>query len=154
MTHSPWNDWESSPPEAGSCIEGEFINAHGELEHTTLNLYHYVDERGALWGHSTGDWRAGTHKVHHPRYFRWRYVGPPTPPKEQQGKAMLIWEFYDAPGELRSLSNHGGDEDWLALLPEGMTQPSWMESGGSFGCCSVSEHPLADGRTVYIGAHA
>jgi hypothetical protein len=71
-------------------------------------------------------------------------------------KAILVWEFYDAPEEYRSLSPHGGGEDWLAVVPkhyEGY-RPVWLASGSSFGCCDVSEHILADGRRVYIGAHA
>jgi hypothetical protein len=67
---------------------------------------------------------------------------------------IKIWEFYDAPESYQRLSDHGGDEDWLALIPEGRERPYWMEDGSWFGCCSVSEHKLADGATVYIGAHA
>lgn len=30
---------------------------------------------------------------------------------------IRVWRFDDAPEELRDLSHHGGDEDWLALIP-------------------------------------
>jgi hypothetical protein len=70
-------------------------------------------------------------------------------------KPIRVWNFYDAPEEYRKLSEHGGDEDWLAHVPRGFegVQPIWMVSGSSFGCCDVSEHEVSDGR-VYIGAHA
>jgi hypothetical protein len=69
---------------------------------------------------------------------------------------ILIWRFHDAPEEYRNLSEHGGDEDWIAVLPAAMAGAwiPWLESGSSFGCCDVSEHPLPDGRKVLIGAHA
>jgi len=70
---------------------------------------------------------------------------------------ILVWRFYDAPKVLRDLSNHGGDEDWLALVPSSFFKEDsyigWMEGNG-FGCCDVSEHILEDGSKVYIGAHA
>lgn len=72
--------------------------------------------------------------------------------------AITVWPFYEAPLQLRSLSAHGGDEDWLALVPAAFDKkygrPLWLEDGSSFGCCDVSRHVLADGDVVYIGAHA
>lgn len=75
--------------------------------------------------------------------------------------AILIWPFDDAPPELQWLSEHGGDEDWLAYVPAAMcgplarfdegNLPQWV---GGLGCCSVDCHHLADGALVYIGAHA
>ena len=68
---------------------------------------------------------------------------------------IKVWEFYDAPKKLQELSGHGGDEDWIAFVPEkykDMYIP-WLESGSSFGCCAVSEHKVLNGK-VYIGAHA
>ena len=32
--------------------------------------------------------------------------------------AILIWHFEDAPKKLQELSEHGGDEDWVALIPK------------------------------------
>lgn len=156
MAEKPWTDWDLCPPQpdATGCVEGEYIDMHGELAYARLSQFHYVDERGPLWGFTSGSWRDNTNKTHHPKFFRWRFVGPPVPSKAVQGQALIIWSFYDAPGELRCLSRHGGDEDWIALLPADMSQPSWMESGTSFGCCDVSEHDLPDGRRVFIGAHA
>jgi hypothetical protein len=70
-------------------------------------------------------------------------------------KCVQVWHFHDAPPELRALSGHGGDEDWLALIPASMVGDyfPWMEAG-PFGCCDVSEHVLDGGSVVRIGAHA
>jgi hypothetical protein len=70
-------------------------------------------------------------------------------------KLIKVWAFYDAPKELQALSPHGGDEDWLALVPPNYPSGyiSWLQSGSSFGCCDVSVH-VTDLGTVYIGAHA
>lgn len=147
-----WSDVEPKPHMHG-CIEGEYVDGGGRLAYATLRHFWYADER-QLWGHTTGNWRDETYQTHHPKYFRWRFLGPLVQPPESQGKAIIIWSFYDAPGELRCLSDHGGDEDWVALLPRDMEPPSWMDEGSNFGCCRVSEHQLDDGRKVFIGAHA
>jgi hypothetical protein len=68
-------------------------------------------------------------------------------------KCILVWSFYDAPEVYRNLSQHGGDEDWLALVPKDYPHTiSWLERG-SFGVCDITIHDTEDG-TVYIGAHA
>ena len=69
---------------------------------------------------------------------------------------ILVWRFHEAPIELRDLSPHGGDEDWLAVIPPDMEVPNWIDSGSAFGACDVSEHahPTKDGWKVCIGAHA
>jgi hypothetical protein len=53
---------------------------------------------------------------------------------------ITVWRFYEAPEELRNLSPHGGDEDWLAEIPQQMETPTWIEAGSAFGACDVSEH--------------
>lgn len=81
--------------------------------------------------------------------------------------AITVWRFDDAPAEYRALSPHGGDEDWLALVPRELTLypgdwptedsydlPGWMREGGPFGCCDVSVHTISDDACVAIGAHA
>jgi hypothetical protein len=71
--------------------------------------------------------------------------------------AIIVWAFDDAPEKYRSLSTHGGDEDWVALLPPSIRSAEdvwWMHAGGAFAIFDYSEHPLPDGRTVVIGAHA
>lgn len=74
---------------------------------------------------------------------------------ETDQNCIRVWAFHDAPKDLQALSGHGGDEDWLALIPSGMVGQwiPWTESGTAFGCCDVSEHQLPDGRMVRIGAH-
>ena len=82
-------------------------------------------------------------------------------------KPIQVWRFHDAPAELRALSDHGGDEDWLALIPEYFVGEAWVDAAMSdeyphphnmamqeFGCSSISIHELPDGSQVRIGAHA
>lgn len=150
-----WNEWCDAPPSPhmSGCVEGEYIDGHGEIEYAALNLYHYHDERGSVWGFSAGTSHEGDYKTLHPKFYRWRFVGPNVPMPGLQCKSIIVWRFHDAPGELRCLSEHGGDEDWLVLSPPDMGYISWLE-GSSFSGCSVSEHTISDGRIVYIGAHA
>lgn len=71
---------------------------------------------------------------------------------------IIVWSFYKAPEELKALSPHGGDEDWLAEIPPNHVGEyiGWLEDGHGFGCCDVSEHdhPMFEGWKVRIGAHA
>lgn len=75
-------------------------------------------------------------------------------------KAIAVWRFDDAPKAFQALSKHGGDEDWLALVPAAVVgDPSgfylpWAETGTPFGCCEVSQHVLPSGSVVLIGAHS
>lgn len=68
---------------------------------------------------------------------------------------ILVWAWRDAPTQYRALSTHGGDEDWVAVVPAGMVDRyiPWLEHG-PFGVCDISRHDLPDGRRVFIGAHA
>lgn len=151
-----WREWSDAPPPPNAAwnVEAEYVDEGGKLAHAVVGLYHYAEERGSLWGFSTGSYRDGDHKTLHPKFHRWRYVGPLVPSREAQGCAILVWRWKEAPGELRAFSCHGGDEDWVALLPEDAEQPAWMWSGSPFGCCNVSEDRYEDGRIVCIGAHA
>lgn len=150
----PWHEWSDAPPpdSASGHVEGEYVDGNGQLDYAVLHQFHHADV--SLWGFGTGDWQEGTYKVNHPKFHRWRYLGPVVPSTGMQGRAVLVWEFCDAPGELKAFSRHGGDEDWIALVPVGVAPPAWAESGTRFGCCDVSEHAYEDGRTVLIGAHA
>lgn len=82
------------------------------------------------------------------------------PSKEIQGSACLVWAWDDAPEELQAYSEHGGDEDWLVLVPAGQFSkedvkegnlPYWMEVMDS--CHRPSVHWLKDGRLLLISAH-
>ena len=67
---------------------------------------------------------------------------------------IRVWRFDDAPNELRELSEHGGDEDWLALVPASLADNwlPWLE-GRAFGN-DVTQHRLPNGAVVFISAHA
>ncbi len=69
---------------------------------------------------------------------------------------IKVWRFHEAPEDLQWLSSHGGDEDWLAVVPEDIGYVPWLESGSSFGYCDISKHVHVDypGYLIYIGAHA
>lgn len=69
---------------------------------------------------------------------------------------IKIWRFHEAPQEYQALSGHGGDEDWLALVPKEMKDDymPWLESGSTFGVCDISIHDLPNGDQVRIGAHS
>lgn len=73
----------------------------------------------------------------------------------KQEDTIRVWRFADAPMWMQRLSTHGGDEDWLALVPPNLALAyvPWLEVG-PFGCCDVSQHPIACGYVVFIGAHA
>lgn len=73
--------------------------------------------------------------------------------KSRQHQAIKVWPFYDAPEEYRKLSPHGGDEDWLAFVPDGYDYIPWMESGTKFGVCHTSEIKV-EGGIIRIGSHA
>ena len=75
----------------------------------------------------------------------------------RMNKATVVWRFEDAPPELRKLSSHGGDEDWLLLFPPGIDpdETTWACSDGEiFGDWCNSRQTLPDGHTVIIAAHA
>lgn len=146
----PWNPMPP-PPHATGCVEARFVDDAGVEQTALVSLFHYFDGR-SKWGHCTETYRThGRQTTVHPDYTGWRYVGPAVPSPDLS--AIVIWKWWDAPGELRALSEHGGDEDWVALLPDEDT-PSWMESGGPFAVCRLQVEPLGDGRFVAIGAHA
>ena len=69
---------------------------------------------------------------------------------------IRVWRFKDAPQIYQDLSQHGGDEDWLAEVPPELDDVwiPWLESGGPFGVSEVSVINLESGYKVYIGAHA
>lgn len=73
---------------------------------------------------------------------------------------LRVWRFQDAPAELQALSEHGGDEDWLLLIPPDYPHGiDWAEVdscgwNNPFGVCKVSSYPLPNGWEVRIGAHS
>lgn len=71
---------------------------------------------------------------------------------------IRVWKFEDAPAELQALSQNGGDEDWIAVIPPNLAKCwiGWLDEGSSFGCFCVDEfkHPFLEGFIVKIGCHA
>lgn len=70
---------------------------------------------------------------------------------------ILVWEWKDAPQELRALSEHGGDEDWVAEVPPAVDEwhPALRRLLASVICdVSKHDHPTKEGWKVYIAAHA
>ena len=72
--------------------------------------------------------------------------------------AITTWRFDDAPDALRAVSSHGGDEDWLSVVPPEVWEStggwiSWLEDG-PYGVCRISDDVTSDGWRIVIGAHA
>lgn len=71
-----------------------------------------------------------------------------------QSDHIKVWVFKDAPLALQELSQAGGDEDWLAVVPNAMPVHhisfSWLDHSGA---CRVRTYPIAGAR-VFIGQHA
>ena len=68
---------------------------------------------------------------------------------------VKVWRFADAPKEFQDLSQNGGDEDYLALLPKGLQGQdfAWLDCR-HFGFCCIDKHELPNGDTIYIGSHS
>jgi hypothetical protein len=69
---------------------------------------------------------------------------------------MKVWAWEDAPEEYKSLSEHGGDEDYVAFVPKELVTDAerLFYSGSSFGSCDVESYQLPNYDWVYIGAHS
>ena len=78
---------------------------------------------------------------------------------------ITIWKFGEAPSPFQELSEHGGDEDWLALVPRKFCYgisgeefdewdlPSFLQAP-HFAPCDVSVHPIGPDWVIAIGAHS
>ena len=72
---------------------------------------------------------------------------------EIQGQTIFVWSWVDAPLALKKHVSHGGDEDWVALVPKDYGTILWMDSyNTAWG--DTREFILPDGRKVVSGAHA
>lgn len=66
---------------------------------------------------------------------------------------LAMWRFEQAPPLLAALSQHGGDEDWVVLIPPDFGElPFWMSEGTSF-ASSVDIYDLPEGWQLLISAH-
>lgn len=71
----------------------------------------------------------------------------------------IVYRFSEAPAELRALSENGGDEDWLVVVPrewltgwDGTGPLTWIDRMAS--CNDPDRYDLPDGRIVFIGSHS
>lgn len=69
---------------------------------------------------------------------------------------IQVYPWVNAPQSLRDLSDNGGDEDWVVVLPPGMSENRswyfWLQKMDT--CDSPQEYVLQDGWVVVIGSHA
>lgn len=65
---------------------------------------------------------------------------------------IKVWAFDEAPKKYQKLSNNGGDEDWVAFVPD-LYNDRWICWLEHLGCCSTEEHAVVGG-TIVIGSHA
>jgi hypothetical protein len=97
------------------------------------------------------------------------HFGPAPELYPQKDNYIKIWNFDNAPEEYKLLSPHGGDEEYVAFVPDGF-EPyfidyddtkdekdnypyiGFLDSGTMFGCCDVS-HTKVEGGWIFIGAH-
>ena len=141
---TPWND--GAPEDFSvSCVICEWENGHTD----TASMHHYTD-RTSAWIPNTPRQGENESLYRGLRVTRWRWAGPAVPVPDS---SVRIWRWREAPGELRFLSDHGGDEDWVCLVPKEMVD-DYLPFIHSLGVCRVSNHSLTDGRKVFIGAHA
>jgi hypothetical protein len=150
--YDSWILWEDKEPDQCNSGSIEALYYYDGLPIIQkLYLYHYATGE-SKWGYSnrgeSGDW-----KTFHPKFYKWRYINGTIPSAIQQSNSILVWRWNDAPGELRSHSTHGGDEDWVALIPKDIEIPSWMDCE-PFSICRMETEELDDGRRVVITAHA
>lgn len=138
--------WEFGAPETGSgAVECEWSNGK-----TGIASHHHYTDGTSAWVPQDIRTREGEEPYRTMRVVRWRWAGPAVPPPDG---SVRIWKWWEAPGELRNLSDHGGDEDWVCLIPKEMAH-DYLPFADALGICRVSEHFLTDGRKVLIGAHA
>lgn len=66
--------------------------------------------------------------------------------------AIVVWPFEKAPKVYQEMSNNGGDEDWVALVPPTILYlPLWLDHLGSD---QPQEYEIAEKFRIFIGSHA
>lgn len=74
-------------------------------------------------------------------------------PLSHSPKAIVVWEFYEAPAWVREHSTHGGDEDGIVWIPNGVKAPYWLERLWMTFGCGQDYFKFSDGILI-IWAHA
>jgi hypothetical protein len=83
-----------------------------------------------------------------------QFIKPQNRRPFDDGNCAKIWTFFDAPPEYRQLSGHGGDEDWVVFIPDGVDiypltwDDSYIQYWGH-----MDRHEVAGG-VVIIFAHS
>ena len=71
------------------------------------------------------------------------------------GPPIQVWPYERAPIEYQKLSMHGGDEDWIVVVPAVYAKDDiyirWLDRIDT--CNEPSRHELPNGDVVYIGTH-
>lgn len=60
---------------------------------------------------------------------------------------ITVYPWDSAPEELRALSQHGGDEDWVVVVPPEML---FMPQSGSLGALLLCDGRTPDGVRGYV----
>ncbi len=70
--------------------------------------------------------------------------------------AITVWNWHDAPDDLRALSEHNGGESWVALVPASYARDyhlGFLDRIDGSTAPQVENHPTLPGYEVWIGAH-
>jgi hypothetical protein len=68
---------------------------------------------------------------------------------------ILLWRYEEAPLSYKETGDNGGDEDWVAFVPDGVEVPWWIEQDGGthFAVCESKEFAVEGGR-IFVGSHS
>lgn len=69
------------------------------------------------------------------------------------GKMLRLWRWDDAPLCLKELSEHGGDEEWIILVPPALFRANLPWIGQTIFGHSADMYLLPCGWQVFISAH-
>lgn len=76
---------------------------------------------------------------------------------EYDARCIRIWRFEEAPMELQQYSDHGGDEDWIIVVPAGVAVDhgiDWITAGSTPFGRYTQHYTLHDGSVIAIAAHS
>ena len=80
-------------------------------------------------------------------------------------QAILLWPFHEAPEDFKRLSQSGGDEDFLAFVPDDFFDSRYFPSSHgvqydflsrlkqAMGVCNTEQHEV-EGGFILIGTHS